>query len=359
MDRFAIYALVSALQAAQDAGITVGSIADTSVDSKRMGVVIGNGIGGVELLLENHRKLLERGPKAVYPLLAAVMIPNFAGGVIAIKLNAQGPCHTIVTACSSATDALGAAFRWIRAGEADIMVAGGTEAALTPLGLGSFCAIKALSTGYNDEPARASRPFDLNRDGFVMSEGAGLLVLEELEHATNRGARIYTELAGYGATCDASHMTAPHPEGVGAANAMEKAIEDAGMRPEEIDYINAHGTSTPLNDPAETRAIKKVFGEHSRELKISSTKSMVGHLLGGSGGVEAITTVLSLYNQYYPGTKNLDTPDPECDLDYLPNRGMEGPMRAAISNSFGFGGHNAVLAFRRFDRAESRVEKKD
>ncbi|HUV07700.1 MAG TPA: beta-ketoacyl-ACP synthase II, partial [Spirochaetia bacterium] len=239
MDRFAIYALVSALQAAQDAGITVGSIADTSVDSKRMGVVIGNGIGGVELLLENHRKLLERGPKAVYPLLAAVMIPNFAGGVIAIKLNAQGPCHTIVTACSSATDALGAAFRWIRAGEADIMVAGGTEAALTPLGLGSFCAIKALSTGYNDEPARASRPFDLNRDGFVMSEGAGLLVLEELEHATSRGARIYTELAGYGATCDASHMTAPHPEGVGAAMAMEKAIEDAGMRPEEIDYINA------------------------------------------------------------------------------------------------------------------------
>jgi 3-oxoacyl-[acyl-carrier-protein] synthase II len=344
MDPFTIYALVSALQAAEDAGIKNGG-----VDSTRFGVVIGNGIGGLDMLSDSYRKLYDRGPKAVYPLLAAGMIPNIAGAYIAIKLKAQGPCHTIVTACSSGNDGIGMAYLWIKSGVADVMIAGGTEAAMTPIGLAGFCAIKALSTKYNDQPEKASRPFDRDRDGFVLGEGAGILVLEEMEHAKSRGVKIYVELAGYGVSCDASHLTAPHPEGKGAIMAMRMAIEDGGLRPSDIDYINAHGTSTPLNDPVETKAIKEVMGEHARKVKISSTKSMIGHLLGGSGGVEAVATAMALDQQYYPGTRNLDNPDPVCDLNYLPKKGEEGPMRVALSNSFGFGGHNSVLLFKRYE----------
>ncbi len=342
MDRFTLFAVVSSLQAATDAGIANGSI-----DGDRFGVVIGNGIGGVESLTTNYDRLNDRGPKGIYPLLGAVMIPNIAAGNIAIKLNARGPCHTVATACSSSADAIGLAFGWIKGGTADVMIAGGTEAPLIALGLATFCALKALSTRYNDSPENASRPFDANRDGFVLSEGAGVLVLEEREHALRRGADIYAELSGYGATCDANHLTAPDPEGQGAIRAMRAALQSAQCKPADVDYINAHGTSTAINDRIETRAIKAVFGEHANKLKISSTKSMIGHLLGGSGGAEAVVTVLALHHQFYPGTRNLEFPDPECDLDYLPNAGLEAPMRVAMSNSFGFGGHNAVLLFQR------------
>jgi len=344
MDPFTVYAMVSALQAVEDAGIK-----DGDVESARFGVVIGNGVGGLEMLTESIRRFFDRGPKAIYPLLAAAIIPNVAAGYIAIRFNAQGPCHTIVTACSSGTDGIGMAYRWIKSGMADVMIAGGTEAVVTHMGLAAFCAIKALATRYNHQPESASRPFDRERDGFVLGEGAGVVVLEEMEHARSRGVKIYAELAGYGVSCDASHLTAPHPNGEGATMAIRMAIEDGGLQPSEIDYINAHGTSTPLNDPVETEAIKAVLGEHAWKVKISSTKSMIGHLLGGSGGVEAVTTVMAVTQQYCPGTRNLDNPDPACDLNYLPKRGEEGTIRTALSNSFGFGGHNAVLLFKRYE----------
>jgi 3-oxoacyl-[acyl-carrier-protein] synthase II len=343
MDRFSVYAMAASHEAVQDAKLQNGSM-----DPERTGVVLGNGIGGIEVLGDNFKKLLERGPKAIHPLLTPMMIANIAAGNVAIKFKAQGPCYTVVSACASATDALGQSLRLIREGVADVMIAGGTEAPVTPLGLASFCVLQAVSTKYNDQPDRASRPFDRDRDGFVMGEGAGVLILEELEHAKKRGAKIYAELAGYGITCDANHLTAPHPEGVGAIGAMRMAVADAGLKPQDVDYVNAHGTSTPINDPVETKAIKALFGEHARKLKISSTKSMVGHLLGAAGGVEGIVTVMSLYHQFYPATRNYENPDPECDLDYVPNRGVAGPMRTAISNSFGFGGHNAVILFKRY-----------
>ena len=343
MDRFSVYAVAAAIQAMQDAGLKDGSF-----DPERIGVILGNGIGGIEVLSENFKKLLERGPKAIHPLCTPMMIINIAAGNIAIKLNLQGPCITVATACASGTDAIGDALRWIREGRADLMMAGGTEAAITPLGLASFCVLQAVSTKFNDTPEKASRPFDAARDGFVMGEGAGLLILEELEHAKKRGAKIYAEVAGYGCTCDANHLTAPHPEGRGAVKAMRMAVEDAGLAPADIDYINAHGTSTPVNDPVETKAIKDVFGEQARKLKVSSTKSMIGHLLGAAGGVEGIVTVLALQEQFYPATRNYETPDPACDLDYVPNKGYNAPMRAAISNSFGFGGHNGVICFKRY-----------
>ena len=342
MDLFTQFALIAAMEAVRDAGLE-------NWDSERMGVILGNGIGGIETITSNYEKQIERGVKAIYPLSVPMMISNIAGGQIAIYLNAHGPCQTVVTACSSGTDALGCARRLISGGEADIVISGGTESAVGKFGVGSFCALKALSTSYNDRPEAGSRPFDKGRDGFVIGEGAGILVLENLEHAKARGARIYAELASYGNTCDANHLTAPHPEGTGAAAAMAQAIDRAGLTPPDIDYINAHGTSTQLNDPIETKAIKSVFGDHAYKLKVSSTKSMIGHLLGGSGGVEAVTTSLAIAEQYYPGTRNLEEPDEQCDLDYLPNRGWDGPMRAALSNSFGFGGHNSVLLFRRFD----------
>jgi 3-oxoacyl-[acyl-carrier-protein] synthase II len=344
MDRFSVYSVASSIQALQDAGLKEGGF-----DPERFGVILGNGIGGIETLGDNFKKMFDRGPKAIHPLCSPMMIANIAAGNIAIKLNLQGPCHTVVTACASATDAIGDALRWIREGKVDLMLAGGTEAAITPLGLASFCVLQAVSTKFNDNPEKASRPFDTARDGFVMGEGAGILVLEELEHAKKRGARIYAEVAGYGATCDANHLTAPHPEGLGAVKAMRLAVQDAGLAPADIDYVNAHGTSTPVNDPVETKAIKDVFGEQARKLKVSSTKSMIGHLLGAAGGVEGIVTVLALHEQFYPATRNYETPDPECDLDYVPNKGYGAPMRAAISNSFGFGGHNAVICFKRWE----------
>ncbi len=344
MDRFTVYAMAATQEALQDAGLLNGSH-----EPERTGVVLGNGIGGIEVLGDNFRKLFDRGPKAIHPLLTPMMISNIAPGNVAIKYKLQGPCYTVVTACASATDAMGQSFRWIRDGVADVMVAGGTEAPITPMGLASFCVLQAVSTGRNDQPDKASRPFDKDRDGFVMGEGAGILILEELEHAKKRGAKIYAEFAGYGITCDANHLTAPHPEGAGAVGAMRMAVEDAGLKLTDIDYINAHGTSTPINDPVETKAIKTLFGEHARRLKVSSTKSMVGHLLGAAGGVEGIVMALALKEQFYPATRNCDNPDPECDLDYVPNRGYPGAMRAAISNSLGFGGHNAVILFKRYE----------
>ena len=345
MDRFTVYAVAAAIQAHEDAGLKNGDI-----DPDRIGIVLGNGIGGIEVLGRNFEKYFERGIKAVHPLLAPMMIINIAPGNIAIKLNLQGPCHAVVTACASGTDAIGEALSWVRRGRADMMLAGGTEAALTPLGLASFTVIQAVSTKYNDRPEKASRPFDAGRDGFIMSEGSGIVVLEELEHAKKRGAKIYAELLGYGATCDANHLTAPHPQGVGAVRAMRRALDDGGLTIEDIDYVNAHGTSTPANDPVESKAITEVFGERADKIKVSSTKSMVGHLLGAAGGVEAIVTSLALKEQFYPPTRNYENPDPECSkLDFVANKGVAGPMRAAISNSFGFGGHNGVLVFKRYE----------
>jgi 3-oxoacyl-[acyl-carrier-protein] synthase II len=344
MDRFTIYAMAAGVQAWQDSGLKEGD-----VDPDKAGTVLGNGIGGIEVLGEAFKKMAERGPKAIHPLLAPMMIINEAPANLAIKFNLQGPCHAVVTACASGTDAIGEALRWIKEGKADIMMSGGTEAALTPLGLASFTVLQAVSTHYNDQPEKASRPFDKGRDGFVMAEGAGVLILEELEHAKRRGAPIYAEVAGYGATCDANHLTAPHPEGDGAIRAMRRAINNAGLKPEDIDYINAHGTSTPINDPVEVSAVKVVFGEQAYKLKMSSTKSMIGHLLGAAGGVEAIVTVLALRDQIFPPTRNLDDPESGCDLDLVPGKAVPGRIRAAISNSFGFGGHNGVVVFKHYE----------
>ncbi len=342
MDRFTQYAMVSALEAMESASLKPGE-----ADPERFGVIIGNGIGGIETLEAQCRRIMEKGPKSVHPLFVPMMISNEAPGNIAIRLKAFGPCRCVVTACASSNDALGDAWRLIREGTADVMLAGGTEAPLTGLGFSGFCSLQAVSTR-NDEPDKASRPFDKDRDGFVMAEGAGVLVLEELEHARKRGARILAELAGYGATCDANHLTAPHPEGRGAIKAMEIALASAGLSPTDIDYVNAHGTSTPINDPIETRAIKTVFGDHAKKLKVSSTKSMTGHLLGAAGGIEAIVTILALREQFFPATRNLDEPDPECDLDYVPHKGYKGRIRAAISNALGFGGHNSIVLFKEF-----------
>jgi len=342
MDRFTQFAMVSALEAMKSAGLEVGQ-----TDPERFGVVLGNGIGGIETLESQCRRIFERGPKSVHPLFVPMMIANEAPGNIAIRLKAFGPCRCIVTACASSNDAIGDAWRLIRDGNADVMLAGGTEAPITGLGFSGFCSLQAVSTR-NDEPERASRPFDRDRDGFVMAEGAGVLVLEELEHAKNRGARILAELAGYGATCDANHLTAPHPEGRGAIKAMQLALETAKLKPTDIDYVNAHGTSTPINDPIETRAIKALFGDHAKKLRVSSTKSMTGHLLGAAGGIEAIVTVLAIQEQYFPPTRNLENPDPECDLDYVPNKGYKGRIRAAISNALGFGGHNSIVLFKEY-----------
>jgi 3-oxoacyl-[acyl-carrier-protein] synthase II len=343
MDRFTQYAVVSALEAVGDAGIK-----PTDANPERMGIVLGNGIGGLETLELALGKLREKGVRAVHPLLIPMMIINEAAGNIAIRVQALGPCLCVVTACASSNDAMGDAFRFIREGNVDVMIAGGTEAPLTPIGLAGFCQLQAASSKRNDTPEKASRPFDKDRDGFVMSEGSGILVLEELEHARARGARIYAEMAGYGVSCDANHLTAPHPEGKGAIMAMRQALSCAGLKPEDIDYINAHGTSTPINDPIETRAIKETFREHAKRLKVSSTKSMTGHLLGAAGGVEAIATILAIRDQFFPCTKNLDEPDPECDLDYVPHKGCSGRIRAAMSNGFGFGGHNAVVVFKEY-----------
>jgi len=340
MDRFTQFAVACAVMAVEDARLDLAR-----VEKERIGVVFGSGVGGIQTLEEQAKILFTRGPDRVSPFFVPMMISNMAAGQIAMTFGFQGPNFTLVSACASSNHAIGDAFKIIQSGAADVVITGGAEAAITPLALAGFCAMKALSTR-NDEPARASRPFDAERDGFVMGEGAAVLVLEGEEHARRRGARIYAEICGYGTSCDAYHITAPDPEGTGAARAMANAVADAGLRPEDIDYINAHGTSPPLNDRVETAAIKRVFGDHAYRLAVSSTKSMTGHLLGAAGGLEAVASVLTIFHQVIPPTINYEVPDPECDLDYVPNKARPARVRAVLSNGFGFGGQNASLVFR-------------
>ena len=347
MDRFTQYAMVASIEAMEDAGLADGS----GVDPERMGVILGNGIGGIETSEEAYFNLYEKGPRRIPMLTIPKMIGNLAPGHVAIRFNAQGPAYAVVTACASGTDAIGEAAKWIQNGVTDVAITGGTEAPITRLGVGGFCLLQAVSTKYNDTPEIASRPFDKDRDGFVIAEGAGTLILEEYEHAKKRGAKIYCEYGASGMTCDANHITAPHPEGKGAIASMRMALNLAGLKPEDIDYINAHGTSTPLNDPAESKAIKEVFGEHAYTLKVSSTKSMTGHCVGAAGAVEAIACILAMRDSYFPATLHLDEPDPECDLDYVPNNGQEGKIRATMSNSLGFGGHNGVLILKQLEES--------
>ncbi|WP_455381394.1 beta-ketoacyl-ACP synthase II [Salinispira pacifica] len=342
MDRFSQFAVVASIEAMKQANFQPGDM-----DPERLGVILGCGIGGFESLENSFEKLFLDGPQRVQPMTIPKMIPNIGPGNVAIHLNAQGPCFSVATACASATDAIGNAMMYLRNGLCDAVVTGGVEAPITRMGVMGFCVIQALTTN-NDSPERASRPFDRDRDGFLIGEGAGVLVLETLEHAKKRGATILAEVAGYGATCDANHLTAPHPEGRGAIKAMQIALDEAGLKPEQVDYINAHGTSTPMNDPIETRAIKAVFGDHAYKLKVSSTKSMTGHCIGAAGGIEAIACVLGIQNGYYPPTANLENPDPECDLDYVPGKGVSANMDVAMSNSLGFGGHNGVVIVRKF-----------
>jgi 3-oxoacyl-[acyl-carrier-protein] synthase II len=337
MDRFAQMAVASAVQAVKDAGLDLAK-----EDPFRVGAIVGSGIGGLKELEEQHTRLLEKGPMRVSPFMVPKLMINAAAGQISILYGIKGPNAGVANACASANNAIGQALWTIELDEADVMIAGGSEAALTPMGLAGFCSARALSTR-NDEPARASRPFDRDRDGFVLSEGAGIVVLEEYEHARARGARVYAEFIGFGMSGDGCHIVQPDPEGRGAAAAMSQMLKDGRAEADSVDYINAHGTGTPLGDVSETKAIKTVFGEHARRLAISSTKSSVGHLLGASGGVELIATVLAIRDQVAPPTINLDEPDPECDLDYVPLVPRPMKIRRAASNSFGFGGHNASL----------------
>jgi len=343
MDPFIQYAMVAAQLAVEDSGIPLAALG-----GDMCGVYIGSGIGGIGSIEDNHKKLLEKGPGRVSPFFLVSTIINEAAGQVSIKYKARGPNSASATACTTGTHAIGDSFRIIARGDADIMIAGGSEAPITPLGLAGFCAMRALSLR-NDEPERASRPFDAQRDGFVMGEGAGVLILEELQAALRREAKIYAEILGYGMSGDAYHVTAPSMDGDGAYRAMKRAVEDAGVSLEEIDYINAHGTSTPFNDKIETLAIKKLFGTHASKIGINSTKSMTGHLLGAAGGVEAGITSLCLKDQIMPPTVNYEYPDPECDLDYVPNKARPAEIRYALSNSFGFGGTNGALLFRRYE----------
>jgi 3-oxoacyl-[acyl-carrier-protein] synthase II len=344
MDIFIHYALGAAQLAVQDAALPVPLTAP-----ERTGVIVGVGMGGMVSLEEAHEFFVSRNVRRLSPFFIPRLIPNMASGQIALRFGARGPNYATTSACASGAHAVGEALMLIRDGRQDVMLAGGAEAPICLLSVGGFSAMRALATGFNDQPTRASRPFDARREGFVIGEGAGVLVLEELEHARARGARIYAEVSGYGASCDAYHMTQPAPEGAGAAECMTLTLADAGMAPSDIGYVNAHGTGTPYNDAAETQALKRVFGEHARRLAISSTKSMTGHLLGAAGTVEAAYTVLALARGMLPPTINLDEPDPACDLDYVPHRAREARVDAALSNSFGFGGTNAALAFRRLD----------
>ncbi len=342
MDRFTQFAVVAALDAVEDAHLNLGE-----EDVNRIGVLIGSGIGGLTTIEKQHNILLEKGPSKVSPFFIPMLIVNMASGQVSIKLGVRGPNSCVATACASASHAIGDSCRIIQRGEAEAMIAGGSEAAITRLGVSGFCAMKALSTR-NDEPEKASRPFDKMRDGFVMGEGAGVVVLESLEHARKRKAHIYGEIVGYGMSGDAYHITAPSPEGEGAARSMKLALNDADLEPEDVDYINAHGTSTSLNDKFETMAIKAVFGEYAKKVAVSSTKSMTGHLLGAAGGVELIACLLAMERNLIPPTINYEYPDPECDLDYVPNRARKAEVRVAMSNSLGFGGHNATLLVRRY-----------
>jgi len=347
MDLFTQYAIAAAEMAVTESGMMIGTDKPNGYDPEKVGVIIGSGIGGIGSLEEQHKKALEKGFDRLSPFFIIQMIINMAPGLISIRFGARGPNWSPVSACSTSAHAIGEGWKSIRLGETDAVIAGGAEAAITPLGIGGFAVMKALSTR-NDEPTLASRPFDLDRDGFVEGEGAGVVILEELEHAKRRGAVILAELVGYGANSDAYHVTAPSPEGVGAARCMELALRSAQMKPEEVGYINAHGTSTPINDASETTAIKTVFKDHARKLAVSSTKSMTGHMLGAAGGAEAVISVLALARNAIPPTINYTTPDPACDLDYVPNQAREIRVNAAMSNSFGFGGTNAVLLFKRF-----------
>jgi 3-oxoacyl-[acyl-carrier-protein] synthase II len=342
LDPYLQYAIAASAMAVEDSGLDVNA-----VDRTRFGVLIGSGIGGISTLLEGERVRIEKGPERVSPFVIPMLIINMASGLVSMRFGAQGPNSAVVTACATGNHAIGDAFRMIQRGDADVMIAGGAEAIIVPLTIAGFCAMKAMSTR-NDEPEKASRPFERDRDGFVPSEGAGIVIVESLEHARRRDARIYAEIVGYGMTGDAHHMTAPDPQGDGAFRAMAAAMKDGGLDPTQIGYINAHGTSTPYNDKFETIAIKRYFGEHARKLAVSSTKSMTGHLLGAAGGVEAVATVLALHHGTLPPTINYDNPDPECDLDYVPNQARKQDVEVALSNAFGFGGTNATLAFRAF-----------
>ncbi len=341
MDRFIHLGIAAAIMAMDDSKLKI-----TNDNAERVGVIVGSGMGGLSSIERYHSVILEKGPKKVTPFFIPMVIINLAAGQIAIRCGVKGPNSAVATACASGTHSIGDAFRIIQRGEVDAMIAGGTEAVISPLGVGGFTAMRALSTR-NNEPERASRPFDKDRDGFVIGEGAGILILEEMEHAVNRGARIYAELIGYGMTGDAYHFTTPSPNGEGAARCMQAALMDSGIKPEEVNYINAHGTSTKYNDELETAAIKKVFGKHAYELAVSSTKSMTGHLLGASGGLEGVITVLSIFNDIAPPTINLENPDPKCDLDYVPHKARLMDISAAMSNSFGFGGTNASIVLRK------------
>lgn len=340
MDRFTHYAIAASMMAVKDAGLEI-----TEENAERVGVWIGSGIGGMETFEQQHQNFLNRGYKRVSPFFVPMMIPDMATGQVSIMLGAKGFNSCTVTACATGTNSIGDAFKVIQRGDADAMITGGAEAPITNMSLAGFSSNTALSS--NPDPKSASRPFDKNRDGFVIGEGAGILVLEEYETALARGATIYAEIVGYGCTGDAYHITAPSPEGEGGARAMKMAIKDAGLEPEDVDYINAHGTSTPYNDRFETAAIKSVFGEHSYKLAVSSTKSMIGHLLGAAGGVEAIATILSIRDNIVPPTINLQEQDPDCDLNYVPNEAQERNVQVGLSNSLGFGGHNASIIFKK------------
>jgi len=342
MDRFAQFAVAASKQALADANFII-----TDLNAEQVGVMIGTGIGGLKVMEDQQEIYLSKGPDRCSPFMVPMMIANMAAGLTAIHTGAKGPNSCAVTACAAGSNAIGDAFRLVQRGYAQAMISGGTEAAVTPLSFAGFAAARALSTR-NDDPTHACRPFDRDRDGFVMGEGAGILILEELEHALSRGAKIYAEIVGYGMTCDAYHITSPVPGGGGAARAMQLTLKDAGIVPSQVSYINAHGTSTPANDSTETAAIKTALGEHAHRVAISSTKSMTGHLLGGSGGIEAVATAMAVANDKVPPTINLQHPDPACDLDYIANHSRNLPVEVALSNSFGFGGHNVTLAFRKF-----------
>ena len=353
MCRFTQFAVAAVSQALQDAKLLGEPDAEgkrtVTSDPLRTGIVMGNGIGGFEVVAESHRKLFNDGPKRMLPLTVPMMIPNEAAGNVSMMFGTKGPAYTQVTACAAGTDALGQALDLIRAGRCDVIISGGTEATILPFAIGGFQMLKALSTKRCSEPEKASRPFDADRDGFVMGEGSGILILESEEHAKKRGAKILAEFAGYGSSADAFHITSPDPTGAGGSNAVKLAIADAGLKPEDIQYYNAHGTSTEINDPTETKMLKIAFGDYAYKLKISSTKSMHGHCIAGSGGLEAIACILAIRDGFYPPTINLDNPDPECDLDYVPNKAQYGEINVAASGSLGFGGHNGVVVFKKYE----------
>ena len=344
MARFTQFAVAAAVQAVKDAGLT-----KETIDADRTGIMLGNGIGGFEIYESSFKKYFESGPARIPPMTVPLLIPNEAAGNISMLLGIHGPSWTLATACASGTDALGNALDMVRSGRVDMCLAGGTEATVTGFGISCFTILQTLASDYNSEPAKACCPFDKKRSGFIMGEGAAILILEEYEHAKKRGAKIYAEFAGYGSSSDAYHLTSPNPSGTGGALAMTKALQDAGVKPEDVQYYNAHGTSTPINDPAVTAMIKKAFGDHAYKMKVSSTKSMTGHCLGAAGALEAVFCVKAIQDGFFPPTINLTEPDLEahCDLDYVPNKGLSGDIRCAASGSLGFGGHNGVVVFKK------------